>query len=268
MKEIVYHDCCSDMREAGADAAVIMDPTANGSCGYAFFPGCRLCAAEPEIAVKIYDSILQQHRDTAIITDHCGSDGLADAWQKLGRPVIVTPCLECLAVMKDRLPQAKIIPLYGFLTEMSVSGGCNSADYIIYDPEKYPADSETRGAVAELAESMGATLHDEGDGDHPYITYCMDCRDSLKRQGKDAVHILELVYGMGDSNAHMEHSHDHDHGHAGEAKADADDAHAGSGDGDDDGCNDTARESAPLPSEQERLDNMRELAKALPLLFG
>lgn len=29
----------------------------------------------------------------------------------------------------------------------------------------------------------------------PYLTYCMACRDRFARQGRDSMHILELVYG-------------------------------------------------------------------------
>ena len=31
---------------------------------------------------------------------------------------------------------------------------------------------------------------------HPYITYCTNCRDTFADKGKECVHILDLVFGM------------------------------------------------------------------------
>ena len=88
-----------------------------------------------------------------------------------------------------------------------------------------------------LAETMGAVIYPPGDSTDsdaaailealdprdvdnlPLLTSSMDARNASKKQGRDAVHILELIFGMGPSNAHLAHDHDHgsgdgsDHGH-------------------------------------------------------
>ena len=46
----------------------------------------------------------------------------------------------------------------------------------------------------------------------PFLTSSIDIRNAMKKRGFDAVHILELVYGMGRSNQHLAHSHGGDHG--------------------------------------------------------
>ena len=140
-----------------------------------------------------------------------------------------------------------------------------------------------------LAESMGAKLHDTSEKKLPYITCCMDCRDSLKNNGRDAVHILELIYGMGASNTHMihEHEHEHDHGHehseacshgetgsecgvcsdipecsgvCSDCSADCDNVLNASGPA-------AAEPPAPLPTKDEQLANLRELKEVMLQLF-
>ena len=270
MNDIRYHDCREDICAAGADVLLMkipLDPATGKAfdrCSYAFIPGCRLCGAEPEIVVKVYDSLLFQHPDTAFIMDRCGGDRLADAWETMGRPVLVTPCMECLSTLRSALSEAETMSLYELLMDMNVSGGCNSIDYTLFESPRAPADDRARDAVIRLAETMGVTFRDD-DGKLPYITCCMDERDHLKRQGRDAVHILELVYGMGESNAHMEHEHDHDHDHdhsapvtsAAPAKTPSPGVPAPHAD-----------PAVLLPGDDERIENIRQLAGVMTELFG
>ena len=63
---------------------------------------------------------------------------------------------------------------------------------------------------------MGVKLQpapaDPADAEYPYITCNINIRNMLKSRGCDAAHILELIYGMGDSNTHLIHEHDHGDG--------------------------------------------------------
>ena len=64
-----------------ADFTLIRKPAGSAAgkehdvCSHAFFPGCTLAGSEPEIVIKIYDSILFQHPDTAIFLQCCGEQG-------------------------------------------------------------------------------------------------------------------------------------------------------------------------------------------------
>lgn len=268
MYDIRYHDCRADADAAGSDTTLVKTPVdpdtgkAFERCSYAFIPGCRLCGAEPEIVVKVYDSLLFQHPDTGFIMDRCSGDRIADAWETMGRPVLVTPCMECLNTLRSTLPEAEAMSLCELLMDMNVSGGCNSTDYTLFESPRTPADDRAGDAVVRLAETMGVNFCDD-DGKLPYITCCMDERDSLKRQGRDAVHILELVYGMGESNAHMEHEHDHDHGHSAPVTpaAPAETPSPGVPEP-------HADPAALLPGDDERIENIRQLAAIMPELFG
>ena len=109
------------------------------------------------------------------------------------------------------------------------------------------------GSIAD--ERYGSFVAEKriADGEYPYITYCINCRDMFKMNGKDAVHILELIYGMGASNQHMKHEHDHGHDH---------------GSHDEDEHEDTEPAvSAPLPTVTQKQRNRMELKQAMLSLF-
>lgn len=269
MSDFLFHNCGQDIKNAGENAVLIkkpVDPSTGkeyNACSYAFMPGCRLCAAEPEIVIKAYDSLRFQNPDTAVFIQFCGDSDINGKWEELGRPTMVTACMTCLATLKKTFPHIPVISLYEFLQKLEISGGCNSEDYILSCSDD--SSDEAKTAVAGLAESMGVKLHKEEDGSFPYITDCIDRRDTLKNRGNNAVHILELIYGMGASNTHMIHEHDHDHD-GGDHAAVAEDC---------DGncaqcsapCGEAPSAPAPLPTEDERLTNMKELTEAFLMLF-
>ena len=73
-------------------------------------------------------------------------------------------------------------------------------------------------AVAVGAESTGSHAKqariDPADASKiPFLTSSIDVRNAMKKQGFEAVHILELIYGMGRSNQHLAHTHGEDHDH-------------------------------------------------------
>lgn len=218
------------------------------TCTYAFFPGCQLGASEPEIVIKTYDSIRFQHPDTAMFLQCCGFAasmagdhkafrsvlyGIKEKWTALGKPTMIMACPACQRIFQAHLPDIPVVSLYEMLRDMGVSGGCHSEDYIFSQigagkkaeagsPDasaKAGAESPHAGsdpiaeAVRALAEDMGAKLHSaEEKTTYPYLVSSINRRDQLKREGTEAVHILELIFGMGISNLHLEHEHMHDHG--------------------------------------------------------
>ena len=201
------------------------------SCSYALFPGLALAKSEPELVVLLYDSVLHQHPDTAMFL-HKGRDGadpllnrkwqqkLLTEWRKLGKPAVIVVVPEDMHFFRGCLGEIKTISLYDDLLAHSVSGGCNHELYRIAEPETYSFAK----AIREMAESMGAVIYDpdrrnlspEEEARIPFLTSSIDLRNELKAQGHDAVHILELIFGMGKSNEHLTHVHSehHDHDHS------------------------------------------------------
>ena len=222
---------------------LIAKPGGMPECMHAFFPGCLLAEFEPELVVKMYDSLRFQDESMGFWLECC-DDATLETWESLGRPTLIMPCMDCMVAFNKVYPEIPTITAYRFIRQHGISGGCNSVDYVLATD---CADDED---VRALAEDMGVTLYDSDDvdpGELPYITASIGVRNALKEQGKDAVHILEMIYGMGDSNAHMVHEHDHE---------------------DEDREPESPKpESAPLPDEMSRASNRSELIKAMEMLF-
>ena len=203
------------------------------SCQYALFPGIALAQSEPELVVLLYDSILHQYPDTAMfLYKGYGADPLLNRkyqqrllthWRNLGKPTVILATPEDRKFFRGSLAEIPTASLYDILIERSVSGGCNRELYRLSEPEEYGfAD-----ALRQLAEMMGVTLYDSSSESTssisdvsdvsriPFLTSSMEVRNAMKKNGFEAVHILELIYGMGKSNQHLAHSHaeGHDHNH-------------------------------------------------------
>ncbi len=232
-------------------------------CKYAFFPGCCLCAQEPEIVAKTYDSLLFQNPDTAIFIQCCEDVGeIREKWTDLGKPEMIMCCQEGRKVFAEKLPEIPVSSLYDIFLEYEISGGCNSVDYCLHD-------SVNGDAVSDLAEDMGVTIHEyKEDSPFPYLVGDISLRNRLKESGHDAVHILELMFGMGASNTHLIHEHDH----GDDAKADNDDAKADEAECNGDctacaGCHDKPHPPQPLPTDAQKEANRLELKEVLLALY-
>ena len=194
------------------------------SCSYALYPGMSLAQSEPELVVLLYDSLLQQTPDTAMfLYKGYGADPLLNRkyqqrllsrWRNLGKPtmIIVTP--EDRKFFRGSLGEIPTVSLYDILLSFNVSGGCNRELYRLSEPEEYGFEP----ALKELAVMMGVVLYDPADGNPdasriPFLTSSMDVRNAMKKNGFEAVHILELIYGMGRSNQHLAHAHSENHDH-------------------------------------------------------
>jgi hypothetical protein len=201
------------------------------TCGFALFPGLSLAMSEPELVVLLYDSVLHQHPDTAMFLHKAreGSDPLLNRkwqqkllteWRKIGKPAIIIVSPEDMNFFRGCLGEIKTISLYDDLLAHGVSGGCSHELYRIAEPDT----SDFAKAIREMAENMGAVIYDGDNSDIspeeaeriPYLTSSIDLRNELKSKGHDAVHILELIFGMGKSNGHLVHAHadGHDHDHS------------------------------------------------------
>lgn len=238
---------------------------------FAFFPGTQLPASEPEIVIKAYDSLHFQYPDTAIFmrnADMGEKEIILQQWKDLGEPTLIMACMKAMKKFKEELPQIPVISFYEKMIELKISGGCNHDDYIVLDPEEAADEQATKDAVRELADGMGVKIHEEGeDGEYPYLVYSMSKRDEFKNSGIDAVHMLEFIYGMGASNTHMIHEHDHDHGDHGNIETNTGDECDGNCSSCTALCGERPAPPAPLPTETEKLTNLKELKQLMLALY-
>lgn len=151
-------------------------------------------------------------------------------WQSIGEPTLILACPTCATFFEEHLPHIKTVSLYEQLlknTETSFEEEPVEGTYSVFDPCKTGGQDELRSAVRSLATEKGCKLvplpqQEEFSGccsyggqgsiaepelakfiierriserNNPYITYCINCRDAFRSEGKEAFHILEVLYG-------------------------------------------------------------------------
>lgn len=183
-----YHDFwLRDMAQANSEeASLIRAPKGTATCSYALFPGCQLGASEPEIIVKLYDALLNQHPDTAMFLQCCGVpllwagdkagfdetlERIRNSWRDLGEPTMIMGCMTCMKHFKEYLPEIPVISLPELLRDWDISGGCCEEEYAVFDPCSARGEEGARQAVRGLAEDLGVSLKPLADNNR-YLTCC------------------------------------------------------------------------------------------------
>ncbi len=276
-----------DMKQANGEAALIRKAYNEETweeyekCSFAFFPGCKLTASEPELVIKVYDSMRYHSPDMGIFLYCCGipakvegdetllDETLAEikkGWQDLGKPTLIVGCLGCYNTIKSKLPEIPMVTVFKFIKDMEINSGDTPVDYFIKAPAGSEIANETAAIMRKLAKDMGVKLHEtDEEGDYPYLVCGIKDRDTLKNEGKDAAHILELIYGMGESNMHLEYKQDPDDISAKIAAAMEELSCNGlcSSCGSGCGANDGPSAPSPLPTDEEKRQNRLDLKQAM-----
>lgn len=161
-------------------------------------------------------------------------DGLRAEWRELGEPTVIFSCPTCRKMFLQYLPEIPGVFLPQVMEEWGVPEPDRERDYsesyAVFDPCASREFPELQKSVRNLVDSMGISresLSHEGDKarccsyggqisiaaplysrevarerltekEVPYITYCVNCRDTFASQEKEAVHLLDLVFGLND----------------------------------------------------------------------
>ena len=144
---------------------------------------------------------------------------------ELGNPTIIAGCPTC----KKQLSRHENVGIWEILESIGLPGKTIRPEkpVAIHDACGARGDRETQDAIRRIAESLGCTVAEtpySGDkspccgyggltqytnrevakkmtdkclerSDLPYLSYCMACRDRFAREGRESMHLLELVYG-------------------------------------------------------------------------
>ena len=144
---------------------------------------------------------------------------------QLGNPIVIAGCPTC----KKQLSRHNNVGIWEVLEEIGLPEKASRMDkpVAVHDACGARGDHETQGSIRRIAESLGCTVMQteyEGDkspccgyggltqftnrevakkmtdkclerSDLPYLSYCMACRDRFAREGRESMHLLELVYG-------------------------------------------------------------------------
>ena len=144
---------------------------------------------------------------------------------QLGDPIVIAGCPTC----KKQLSPHETVGIWDVLENIGLPEKAKRVDrpIAIHDACGARGDEATQNAIRRIAEKMGCTVADtEYDRDKspccgyggltqftnrevakkmtdqclersdlPYLSYCMACRDRFAREGRESMHLLELVYG-------------------------------------------------------------------------
>ncbi len=146
----------------------------------------------------------------------------------LGNPVVIAGCPTC----KKELSTHKAVEIHGIWEVLEEIGLPTAAKrqnkpIAVHDSCGARGDAETQASIRRIAEKLGCQIMDtpySGDqspccgyggltqytnrevakkmtekclerSELPYLSYCMACRDRFAREGRESMHLLELVYG-------------------------------------------------------------------------
>ena len=166
----------------GKYASLVKAAPDNEACGYAFFPGCHLGAAEPRYVAKPYQWLLSKEPDTGLILRCCGVpadwagneelhdreiDSLRSDWESLGKPIMIMACPSCMRHFREYLPDIPMQSLYETLFEWGVEPKHFAAEetYSIFDPCAARHDDEAQDAVRQLAAKAGLSMEEMPGGE-------------------------------------------------------------------------------------------------------
>ncbi len=163
---------------------------------------------------------------------------LKEDWQRLGKPKLIIACPSCINNFKEFLPEIDTISLYEYMSNV---GGpvpamkATDEKWSIFDPCATSKNKEIPRSVREIIKKdakweIEALAVQEGrpaccsygghvstanpkfadfvidrrisESKNPYITYCINCRDSFLGAGKKTIHILDILFGVDKSYGH------------------------------------------------------------------
>lgn len=163
------------------EASFAAVPRGKEQCEYAFFPGCRLGAAQPERMKRAY-GVLAGKYGAGLVLNCCGVPAwwagdkesfashiaaLRHTWESMGKPAFVTACPTCDRMLESFLPEIERVSLYMLLRDAGVSAAVPPFDTAaVFDPCAAHGKDGFRQPVRELAAAAGISLTDfDNDGE-------------------------------------------------------------------------------------------------------
>lgn len=184
----------------------------------------RCCGIHAEWAG---DEALAEQLKTSLVQD----------WTVLGKPVVITACPSCARFLTEALPEIKSISLPEFICNNGVYPNINNGitkdkEFTVFDPCAARENNNMQTAVRTLLREKHIKffeLEQKGNygccgfggdvsiaspefadyvaekradmSEKAYITYCINCRDVFADRNKEAIHILDILFGIDGTSA-------------------------------------------------------------------
>ncbi|MGI6361426.1 MAG: pyridine nucleotide-disulfide oxidoreductase/dicluster-binding protein [Bacillota bacterium] len=160
---------------------------------------------------------------------------ISEEWERMGKPKFIFACPTCEKMFRKYLPEIEQKSLYDVVVKEGLpenySRG-NNEILTVYDPCSSRYDESMQDSVRKITETAGYQVDNlewgkEGArccsygghiypanislaqqtaadrvqmSEHPYVTYCTNCRDIFATQDKPARHILDIIFGINEEN--------------------------------------------------------------------
>ncbi len=150
-----------------------------GEGAYAFFPGCRLGAVNPEYVLRSFD-LLREEYGAGLMLNCCGIpaywageqkkfekhiEDLRGKWHEMGEPTMIMACPSCEKMFSRYLPEIKVKSLYEMLPEDKAVGLPGIGELSVFDPCAAAGHDGEKAAVRGLLKASGVQLTDfDSDG--------------------------------------------------------------------------------------------------------
>ena len=152
-------------------------------CRYALFPGCQLCAADPDKIKPLYDHLRSvQQGDVGLILGCCGApahwagrqslyrevcDALTRQWQDMGRPHLIAACSTCYQMFRRNLPEIAVQSVWPILAHSplpSAAGNGFSSPVAVHDPCTTRHEPHIQNAVRHILHRLGIAYEELSPG--------------------------------------------------------------------------------------------------------
>jgi ferredoxin len=161
-------------------------------------------------------------------------DKIKAEWMKLGKPTAIFACPTCKHMFQKHLPEMEGAFIYQLIDEKGImqENRFKGETFSVFDPCASRHETDLQNTIRRLAIETGISIEalpEErnmasccsyggqvsiahppyaehmvqkavSQKEHPYITYCSNCRDIFVKSGKKAVHILDLIFDRDTEN--------------------------------------------------------------------
>ncbi|MGC8660267.1 MAG: pyridine nucleotide-disulfide oxidoreductase/dicluster-binding protein, partial [Desulfomonilaceae bacterium] len=162
------------------------------------------------------------------------SEDFLGKWRQLGCPTVVAACSSCYAVFQKSLPEGKLRSLWETIDTCGLGNSANKQErkrFAVHDPCSSRHEPRVHQAVRNILKKLGCEVDELalsrgfteccGYGGlmcfankdlaakvvnrrieatpEDFVTYCAVCQDHFLSQGKNTLHLLELIFEKKDS---------------------------------------------------------------------
>jgi len=180
-----FHDfALSDMDHAnGRSFALCRHEPGKEKSAWLYFPSCQLSATSPGPVLASYRHLRERHSGgVGIMLRCCGAPAfwagredlfreamaeIRDAWEGMGRPLVITACSTCRSLFADHIPEMETRPVWNILEETGLSDcghflapSLKGKTVAVADPCITRNDPETRESVRRIIEGLGLVVEE------------------------------------------------------------------------------------------------------------